>query len=81
MEVRHFRFLFAEYKWKLSFSVSSVSVYGVPDTWRNGHRHGDMETWRHGDMETWRHEDLETWRLGYGDIIRKTENGSPGDFP
>ncbi len=51
-------FSFAENKWKLPFSVSSVL------RWRNSRKRGgkDMETWRHGDgdMETWRHVDIET---------------------
>jgi hypothetical protein len=50
------------------------------ETWR----HGDMETWRYEDMETWRHGDIdmETWKHGgIGDIRRKTENKSQGNFP
>jgi hypothetical protein len=46
----------------LPFSISSVSVCGIPGTWRHGnigrHRHGNMEKWRHGRC---------------GDIKRKTE--------
>ncbi len=57
MEVCHFRFPFAENKWKLPFSVSPIFRL------RNS---GNMETWtwRHGGME------METWK--YGDIDMET---------
>jgi hypothetical protein len=77
MEVYRFRFPFAEYIWKLPFSVSSIFClwkHGDIDmeTWTLRHGHGDMDmetwTWRHGrgDLETWRHgdRDMETWRHG-----------------
>jgi hypothetical protein len=44
-------------------------------------RHGNIETLTHGGTEAWRHGDMETWRHGHGDIKRKTENGSTGNFP
>jgi hypothetical protein len=49
------------------------------ETWSM--EHGDLETRICRDVETLRHEDIETWRLGHKDIIRKTENKSPGKFP
>jgi hypothetical protein len=79
MEVYRFRFPFAEYIWKLPFSVSSIFClwkHGDIDmeTWTLRHGHGDMdmETWRHGDMEIeiWKHGDMETWK--HGDIGMKT---------
>jgi hypothetical protein len=34
--------------------------------------------WNSGNVETW---NMGTWSHGDGDIKRKTEIGSPGDFP
>jgi hypothetical protein len=65
MEDCRFRFPFADNKWKLPFSISSVFC---------SRKHGDMgmETWRHGDMGKWRHGDTETWGDGDKETWRHT---------